>query len=299
MMKKATDYLKHFDQDLDYDEIIDRLMEDIVIKKFIMDHDLTRDQIIKSSHIFLSYLEEIQICRSCKGLKDCQLNTIGYTPHLVFTNQRISIEYSACRYHSNDGLKNINALYIPKKIFEASLEDMDMIGESRKNIHQYIHRFLKHNHQDSFMKSMYISGEYGTGKTYILAAIANELAKQDYRIIFAYYPDLVRELKSSIGSGDLEEKIRALKAVDMLFLDDIGGEYFSKFIRDEVLGSVLQHRLLDNKPTFFSSNFPLKELVNVMKDSNTSQEAIASLRIVQRMKRMTEEFILKDKPRLS
>jgi hypothetical protein len=36
-----------------------------------------------------------------------------------------------------------------------------------------------------------------------------------------------------------------------------------------------------------------------MKDSNTSQEAIASLRIVQRMKRMTEEFILKDKPRLS
>lgn len=298
-MKKVNNYLNGFNQSLDYDKMIDRFMDDLVLKKFIMDHDLTRDDIIKSSHLFLSFLEEIEICRTCKALKDCRLNTVGYTPHLVYKNKRILIEYSVCRYHTNEGLSNINALYIPKKIFEASLEDMDLIGESRKKIHQYIHRFLKHNHRESFMKSMYISGEYGAGKTYVLAALANELAKEDYKIIFAYYPDLVRELKSSIGAGNLEEKIRKLKSVDMLFLDDIGGEYFSKFIRDEVLGSVLQHRLLDNKPTFFSSNFPLKELINVMKDSNASQEAISALRIVQRIKRMTEEFILKDKPRLS
>jgi primosomal protein DnaI len=132
-----------------------------------------------------------------------------------------------------------------------------------------------------------------------LAALANELANKGYKIVFAYYPDLVRELKSSIGSGDLEEKIIKLKSVDMLFLDDIGGEYFSKFIRDEVLGSILQHRLLDNKPTFFSSNFPLKELVNVIKDNNSQQETVSALRIIQRIKRMTEEFVLSDMPRMS
>jgi primosomal protein DnaI len=149
------------------------------------------------------------------------------------------------------------------------------------------------------MKGLFVSGKYGSGKTYVLAALANELAKQDYKIIFAYYPDLTRELKSSIGTGDLEEKIQSLKKIDMLFLDDFGGEYFSKFIRDEVLGSILQHRLLDNKPTFFSSNFPVQELVNVMKESNTQQETVSALRVVQRIKRMTEEFVLNDMPRIS
>ena len=298
-MKKVNDYLSQFKQDIDYDKMIDRFMDDIVVNKFIMDHDLTREQIIKSSHIFLAYLDEMAICRQCESLKQCRLNTVGYTPHLAYKNHQILIEYSRCRFNTRDGLSNINALYIPKKIFEASLEDMDLIGESRKRIHQYIHQFLKHHHKESFMKAMYISGEYGTGKTYILAAIANELAKENYHVTFAYYPDLTRELKSSIGSGTLENKIHELKATDMLFLDDIGGEYFSKFIRDEILGSVLQHRLLDNKPTFFSSNFPLKELVNVMKDSNSTQETIAAFRIVERIKRMTEEFVLKDKARLS
>jgi primosomal protein DnaI len=298
-MKKVDDFLKEFDQNLDYDQLIDRFMDDVITKQFIMEHDLTRDQIIKSSHVFLTYLEEKEICNQCSGLKDCKLKTVGYTPVLVYRNQKIQIEYKRCRYNEKSSTQNISALYMPKRIFQASLEDMDLIGDSRKTIHAYILKYLKNANEDNFMKGMYISGRYGSGKTYILAALANELANKGYKIVFAYYPDLVRELKSSIGSGDLEEKIIKLKSVDMLFLDDIGGEYFSKFIRDEVLGSILQHRLLDNKPTFFSSNFPLKELVNVIKDNNSQQETVSALRIIQRIKRMTEEFVLSDMPRMS
>ncbi|HKL47220.1 MAG TPA: primosomal protein DnaI [Candidatus Izemoplasmatales bacterium] len=298
-MKKIDEYLDKFTKNLDYDGLIDRFMNDPTTKKFILDHDLTRDQIIKSSHVFLTYFEERDICKACKSLKNCGQKTVGYIPHLTFYNNRIQIEYQRCQYNQNQSTSNIHALYMPKKIFQSSLEDMDLIGESRKTIHRYILKFIKHNHRKEFMKGMYISGKYGSGKTYILAALANELARQDYKIIFAYYPDLTRELKSSIGKGDLEEKIQSLKTIDILFLDDFGGEYFSKFIRDEVLGSILQHRLLDNKPTFFSSNFPVQELVNVNKDNNSQQETVSALRIVQRIKRMTEEFVLIDMPRIS
>jgi len=298
-MKKIDEYLDKFTKDLDYDGLIDRFMDDPISKKFILEHDLTREQIIKASHVFLTYFEERDICNGCESLENCGQATIGYRPHLTYYNQRIQIVYERCSYNQNQSASNIHALYMPKKIFQASIEDMDLIGESRKTLHQYILKFLKNNHRNTFMKGLFVSGKYGSGKTYVLAALANELAKQDYKIIFAYYPDLTRELKSSIGSGDLEEKIQSLKKIDMLFLDDFGGEYFSKFIRDEVLGSVLQHRLLDNKPTFFSSNFPVQELVNVMKESNTQQETVSALRIVQRIKRMTEEFVLNDMPRIS
>lgn len=298
-MKKVDAYLKTFDKPINYDKLIDDFMSDQVIKKFIMDHDLTRDEIIRGSHVFLTYKEEKEICNLCQSLKECQLKTIGYTPHLAYNNRRIQLEYVKCQYNQNTSSQNINALYIPRRIFEADLEDMDLIGESRKSIHKYILDFLKKYNEKDFMKGMYISGKYGSGKTYVLAALANELSKTNHKIIFAYYPDLVRELKSSIGAGNLEEKIHDLKSIEILFLDDIGGEYFSKFIRDEVLGSILQHRLLDNKPTFFSSNFPIQELVNVLKDSNAQQEIVSALRIIQRIKRMTTEFVLNDMPRIS
>lgn len=298
-MKKIDAYLEKFTKDIDYDALIDRFMDDPITKKFILDHDLTRDQIIHASHVFLTYFEERDICQGCKSLDECGQQTLGFKPRLSFYNNRIHIEYQRCDYNQKQATANIHALYMPKKIFQASMEDMDLIGESRKIIQAYMMKFIKNNHRKTFMKGLYISGKYGAGKTYILAALANELAKENYQIIFAYYPDLTRELKSSIGKGDLEEKIQSLKTVDMLFLDDFGGEYFSKFIRDEVLGSILQYRLLDNKPTFFTSNYPIKELVNVMKESNSQQESISALRIVERIKRMSEEFVLKDMPRIS
>lgn len=296
-MKKIDEFLKSLPDSVDYNVLIDRFMDSPILRKFILDHDLTRDQIIKAAHTFLTYLEEHEQCNQCEGLSKCKLNTTGFTPHLIYRNGLIKLEYEVCRFNQNIKKANISALYIPKKIFEANIEDLDLIGESRKTIHQYMMKFLKHNHRTGFMKGMYISGKYGSGKTYFMASLANELANMDYKIIFTYYPDLVREIKSSISEGDLEEKINKLKVVDFLFLDDIGGEYYSKFIRDEVLGSVLQHRLLDNKATFFTSNYTVTELANVIKDSNTQQEAVSAYRIIERIKRMTEEFVLKDMPR--
>ena len=52
-----------------------------------------------------------------------------------------------------------------------------------------------------------------------------------------------------------------LKKNPVLMLDDIGGEGTSVWVRDEILGPILQYRLLDHKPTFFSSNYSRKKLV--------------------------------------
>ncbi len=42
-------------------------------------------------------------------------------------------------------------------------------------------------------------------------------------------------------------------------LDDIGAESMTSWVRDEVIGTVLQHRM-SQLPTFFSSNFSPDEL---------------------------------------
>lgn len=298
-MKPIRDFIKDTKPRIDYDTIIDGLMQDPIIRKFILDYDLKHEEIIRSLNVFLTFKDEREICENCQNLEECKLATVGFSPRLEYHPNYIELSYGRCKYNRfNQTSDNIFAMYVPKKIFKASLDDLDLIGDTRKSINNYILRFLKDYSKDNFIKGMYISGKYGTGKTYILAILANELAKLGHKVYFAYYPDLARELKSSIGDGSLEDKITSIKEAEILMLDDIGGEYFSEFIRDEVLGPILQHRLLDNKPTFFSSNLSYNDLARAFRKTDNNLETIASYRIVERIKRMTTEFVLTEMPHL-
>ncbi len=94
----------------------------------------------------------------------------------------------------------------------------------------------------------------------MLAAIANELAEKEYSSMIVYVPEFVRELKNSLQDQTLEEKLNMVKTTPVLMLDDIGAESMTSWVRDEVIGTVLQHRMSQQLPTFFSSNFSPDEL---------------------------------------
>lgn len=296
-MRKIDEYLKQYPKEVRPDDAIDTLLEDGEIRQFVLRHDLTHETILNGINSLLTYKDQKAICQACPGLYDCKLITTGMTPVLQYYNGDISLSYQKCRYNNVDESKfRIDTLYVPKKVFNADISDFDLIGPERKEIHKYILKFLAEYTPDNYVKGMYISGIYGSGKTYILAVIANELAKKGVEIVFVYYPDLVRELKSSIGSGDLEEKIERLKAAQILFLDDIGGEAPSAFVRDEILGPILQHRVLDEKPTFFSSNMKMKVLIEAMQTDGSNIEKTKAFRIFERIRELAVEFEISEKP---
>lgn len=296
-MNKISDYLTDVKVQSSPDEIIDRLMEDPLINRFVLKNDLKHETIVSGINNLLHYKEEKDICSACHGLYECQLSYVGMAPLLSLYDGEVTLNYGKCRYNvEDDSKRKIDAMYIPKKVFSASLADFDAYSPGRKEIYKYIMEFLNKYSKTNPMPGMYISGVFGAGKTYILAAIANELSKKNFNIIFAYYPDLCRELKSAIGAGDLEDRIERLKKVDILFLDDIGGETNSAFIRDEVLGPILQHRVLDELPTFFSSNIKSKSLIEAMSIDNSVADKSKAIRIVMRIQSLAKEFELSEKP---
>jgi len=296
-MKKIDSFLQDYASKGNPDETIDKLLEDVSINRFVLKNDLKHETIVEGINQLMSFQEAKAICDNCKGLYECGLVHIGMTPHLFLYNGAINLDYARCKYNLVDDVKNrIDAYYVPKKVFNADLSDFDMIGNTRKEVHKYMMDFLNKYTKDTPMKGMYLSGVFGSGKTYILAAFANELAKKGLRVSFVYYPDLVRELKSSIGTGDLEEKVSKLKKVDVLMLDDIGGETASAFIRDEVLGPILQHRVLDELPTFFTSNLKMRVLIEALAMDKTPAEMAKAARIYERIRVLATEFELQEKP---
>ena len=77
-------------------------------------------------------------------------------------------------------------------------------------------------------------------------------------------------------------------------LDDFGAESNSSFIRDEVLGPILQYRANQNLPVFISSNLDLGLLRQHLEDTRDENNAINSSRIIERIELLTDSFELKD-----
>jgi DNA replication protein len=102
---------------------------------------------------------------------------------------------------------------------------------------------------------LYLAGDFGVGKTYLLGAIANELFKSDVRTTIMHFPTFAVEMKNSIGQNNVLDKVNKVKASEILMLDDIGADSMSSWIRDEVLGVILQYRMQENMPTFFLQIF--------------------------------------------
>ena len=83
-----------------------------------------------------------------------------------------------------------------------------------------------------------------------------------------------------------------LMDVDYLLLDDIGAEKVTEWSRDEILGTILQYRMNNNKVTFFTSNLSLKELELNLAGTKWEIDVIKARRIIERIKYLSTEMQL-------
>ena len=61
---------------------------------------------------------------------------------------------------------------------EATFEQFEILNIERKNVLKKAMEFTEAFEKGKFIKGLYIFGKYRTGKTYLLSAIVNELAKK-------------------------------------------------------------------------------------------------------------------------
>ncbi len=279
-MKKITETKgKSALQDL-REELMNTCIKNVVVNA--LDTDLV---------VLAAYLNDKEKCKNCKSLKSCTQGTPGYEPKLDDTS--LEVLYAPCEFKEkqleqirNDNL--VESLYVPKNVLNARLSDFRETTQLREEALNKANSFIDTYIPGMPTKALYLVGKYGAGKTFLLSAIANELRKKGCSSIIVYLPDLVRSMKSSIGDGTMEQKVRKLKEVDILLLDDIGSEMNGAWFRDEILGPILQHRVLSGLPTFFSSNLTLRELASHFSESKSDDDKIKAARIAKRIYDMVE-----------
>jgi len=297
-MKKPIEILKGFESRKTPDDLIEKLLEDSSIRRFVLDNDLKHETLAMNVNLFLTYQESKSICQKCSGIYECKLESLGMTPALRYYEGDVILDYRKCRFNtSDDSKRQIETFFISRKIFDIDLSNLQLLGDERKTIYNYIFNFIKTYDKSNPMKGIYISGIQTSEKTEFLAAMANELAKKGYSIIFAFYPDLVRNLRSSISGGDLEDRIEEIKNVDILIFDEFGGETPSAYVRDEILAPILNHRFVGKLPTFFTSALDMRYLINHFAIADTNIEKAKAARMLERVRELADEFRISEKPR--
>lgn len=268
-------------------------LKDDNFKKLVNTLKVKEDVACKYTSKLERTVEELQKCANCKSLLACQNKVTGmvYYPS-VNADGSLEFNYVACKYKKKDikekeGIKS-NFFQMPYDIKMAKMANIEL-ETKRAKIIKWLKKFYDSYQKDEKQKGLYLYGSFGSGKTYMISALLNELSRINYSVVIVYYPELIRSIKESFSSGeDFYERMNMIKTCDLLLLDDIGAESVTAWNRDEILGTILQYRMDNKMPTFFTSNLNLEELENHLIIKDTAEEKIKARRIMERIKQLSE-----------
>ncbi len=106
------------------------------------------------------------------------------------------------------------------------------------------------------------TGNYGTGKTHLAAAIANERLRRGDRVLFVSVPDLLDYLRAAFSPDSAisyARRFEEVKRIPFLVLDDLGTESATPWAREK-LYQLLNYRYNAGLPTVITTSTPIVDL---------------------------------------
>jgi len=299
VIDKVSKYKKE-DLDIKLKQAYIRELKDEDFKNLTLRLSLSDEDLMKYTSKLRKTTEQLKMCKNCKGLLHCKNEINGFIYYPEIKNGKLNFSHISCKYKrkfmkDNQYLDNIYSFDIPKDIINAKMKDIYTDDKNRIPAIKWIKDFIHEYDYNKKQKGLYLNGNFGCGKTYLIAACFNELAKKGEKSAIIYFPEFLRTLKASFGVNEYGEptfsdKYEYIKRIPFLLIDDIGAENVTAWGRDEILGTLLQYRMNENLATFFTSNLTIDELESTLSVTKDKSDKVKARRIIERIKYLSKDI---------
>ncbi len=131
----------------------------------------------------------------------------------------------------------------------------DQMSKILRHCKSYAAEFSPHS------QSLLMKGSTGLGKTHLSLAIANEVIKKGFGVIYVSAPSLTQQFEKAFRSKKEDDYaiINMLTDCDLLIVDDLGTEMQNMYYISQLYG-IFNSRMLLNKPIIINTNLTMREL---------------------------------------
>jgi DNA replication protein DnaC len=125
-----------------------------------------------------------------------------------------------------------------------------------------------------------IQGRYGSGKTHLAAAIANECVAKGLPTLFLTVPDLLDTLRFTYDSREVsfEERFEQIRRAPLLILDDFGTQSATEWAREKLF-QILNFRYINQLPLVITTNLDMEEIEGRLRSRLSDPDVVAHVTI--------------------
>ena len=296
-MESIGDVIKGQPSRFQYQDLVQQIVKDPDVVAFIQKESLSQEELNRSISKFNQYITERD--KFLRG--DTDYIARGYKPILVMNHGYADVSYEEtpeliAAEKEASVKKRLNLINLPSSLKDVRLVDVYRDDVARLTVLNKIIKFVDGYPNES--KGFYLYGDFGVGKSYMMAALAHDLSeKRQASSTLLHFPSFVIDVKNAINTGQVKEMLDQVKKAEILILDDIGAEQMAPWVRDEVLQVILQHRMQEILPTFFTSNFNFEDLERHFATSRNGDETWQAKRVMERIKFLAKEVRLEGENR--
>jgi primosomal protein DnaI len=231
----------------------------------------------KAIHENISLIADFQadqaICAACPGAKNCPKALTLSKVDLVYEKPILSRRIIPCE--KNDVFVDPQYNFVtPYRDFPDEWLDHSRFSLPKTTRVAKVFMAFKKALNDPDHPWVYLTGESGVGKSFLLASFATGYAATGHSVAFVNTPSRFDQLKefSIKEKGTFDDLMVRLATSDLLIFDDFGKEFHSDYVRDHLLLPLLNIRSKAKQLTFFSSIYSLRDIQDLWSYNRLSRE---------------------------
>lgn len=220
------------------------------------------------------------MCGKCHSEKECVLTKRDGTTRTVHCACDCSVAQNAReaeQKRKRDRMQYLDSMrrtgFPDAEMRKWTFAKSDHTDQRNENIaRRYVANFNAMREQGT---GLLLYGQVGTGKSFIAAAIANELISQGTPCLMTNFSRIISRVSEKFG-GD-QKYIDSLNRFDLLIIDDLGAERDTEFTWEKVM-NVIDARYRAGLPIIITTNLGPKEF--------TDRSDVRRQRVFSRLKEM-------------